>query len=226
MKKIITLIIIALFLCACKIKVRPSGKYYYSDIDHCYSIFFDSNNIFHFQRIRNNWMPSLAPDTFSGRWTENMDTLILNSYRQPNNENYFKVEEKHVDTLNNGTKIIQVKTGPFFWQSELNDSVMPFFSDKIIVNDIEYKIPYSGIIQIKIEKIKSIRYNWCLTDYPTYSPHSDSANWINIELLLPEKPSDYYPIFSYFFNVKFHKCSDGYNYSGLIFYKSKEGSIH
>jgi hypothetical protein len=221
---IITVIVVVLLLCSCKCKDRPRGKYYYADTDHCYSIFFDSNNTFHFKRIRNNLSLSIAPDTFSGRWTEDMGILTLNGYRQPNNGNYFKVEEKYVDSLNNGTKIIQVKTGPFFWQSSLNDSVMPFFSNKIIVNDNEFKIPYSGIIQLKIEKIKSISYNWYLTDYPTYYPHNDSANWINIELLLPDNPSDYYPVFSYFYNAKFHKCKLGYEYSGMIFNKSKRRS--
>jgi hypothetical protein len=146
------------------------------------------------------WVDS---DTCCGTWKEKNGYLILNSYRQPNNEKIFNVKEEFCDSISSKYKVIQVQTGPFFWQESVKDSVMDWFNDKIVVNNKEYTIPWNGKLILQIKEVNTIEYHWRFTDYPIYHVKNRQSNYFFIHLEIPDGSGDNFITNSYYSNAKF-----------------------
>ncbi len=195
-KRCLLLILVSFVLISCNRHFNEFGLY-----QGCrYTILLDSNHVFWSSAPNPYWGPR---DTCSGTWTEKNGYLILNSYRQLNNEKDFNVNEEFCDSISSKYKVIQVQTGPFFWQEGIKDSVMIWFNKMIVVNNVKYTIPYNGKLILQIKEVNTIEYSWRFSDFPIYHVKNIKSNYFYIHLDMPDSRDDSFQTDSYYYNAKF-----------------------
>jgi hypothetical protein len=196
LKKSYLLIFVSVIFISCNRHFNEYGIYQ----GYWHNIQIDSNHTF---RSEVGSPYYIENDTCSGTWIKKNGCLVLNSYRQPNNEKDFNINEEFCDSISLKYKVIQVQTGPFFWQESVKDSVMTWFNNKIIINNKIYTIPWNGKLILQIKEVKTIEYSWRFTHYPVYQVKNNKSNYFLINLNVPDGHEDLFPSDSYYYNAKF-----------------------
>lgn len=211
-KKYLLLVLVSGLFISCNKHFNEFGIYQ----GYWHTILIDSNHTFRSEVVNPYYNKK---DTCSGTWIEKNGCLILNSYRQPNNEKDFNINEEFFDSISFKYKVIQVQTGSFFWQESVKDSIMTWFNNKIIINNKVYTIPWNGKLILQIKEVKTIEYSWRFTHYPAYHVKNNKSNYFFINLNEPDGSEDLFPKDSYYYNAKFKIRKSSLKYEKYILEK-------
>ena len=189
--KLILTIIFALLMVQCSQKF--TGKYY--SITSGMRIY--DNNIFYAYII-----PANEPFTeFWGKWKKKNDTLILNSFKKPDNYHLICIKDSVDKNLGKDSVYIEVFLNyPNFNVNCKINNGEKYFLD--LNNGFNLPLNFSKIVQ-GVSKIKTIQIKTSDYDYPVYNVSKNNTNFFQFKVDRPKSERYTYKHYEYYINEKF-----------------------
>ena len=201
--KIILILFFTLFIVQCSSKF--SGKYH-SSLTNNGIIIYD-NNLFYAYFI-----PAEGPFTeFWGKWKKENDTLILNSFKKPDNYHLICIKDSVDKNLGKDSVYVEISSYDFITHINFRINGKKYFMDYTdeMIND-KFSIPYKLVKVVSYSsQINTIQVASIYNHYPIYKTKNSNTNFFRFKIAKPKWERYTYQHYEYYINEKFLLMSNG-----------------